>query len=307
MPYYYIFRVAVLFLFFPYLSTSPSTHTYFLLVMNNDIPPTLNHRRVTLELTERLCSQKHFRDGINDLLKFSHSEDSEFQRYGRKIIALTEVARSTLTRVGVKLYLFVVCSQTFLPLKSAYFKMLILIRRRKHAFPLELDDRINRLLLPLYTRLVICYGGVDTRAQLGINELLVAPNAPAARKRTYLPTTTVSSVPEPNAAEIMPPPDAFAKKRARINLLGEFIKQQSTRESHTQKHLVPKQYPAGDQGDYGANPLVPKEYPATDIKPGNNEGPSRPRGVFTRTNARYFGIFCTGKQQVTFARTVCID
>ncbi|KAG1773346.1 hypothetical protein EV702DRAFT_1130332 [Suillus placidus] len=108
--------------------------------MNNDIPPTLDRRRA-LELTERLCSQKHFRDGINDLLKFSHSEDSEFQRYGRKIIALTEVARSTLTRVGVKLHLFIVCSQTFLPLKSAYFKMLILIRRRKHAFPSELGGK----------------------------------------------------------------------------------------------------------------------------------------------------------------------
>jgi len=68
--------------------TSPSTHTYFLLVMDNDIPPTLDCRRVTLELTERLCSQQHVRDGINDLLKFSHSEDSEFQRYGRKVLFL---------------------------------------------------------------------------------------------------------------------------------------------------------------------------------------------------------------------------
>ncbi|KAG1816708.1 uncharacterized protein BJ212DRAFT_1352698 [Suillus subaureus] len=275
--------------------------------MNNDITPTLDCRRVTMELTERLCSQKHVRDGINDLLKFSRSEDSEFRRYGRKIIALTEVARSTLTRVGVKLYLFVVCPQTLLPLKSAYFKMLILIRRRKHAFPLELDERINRLLLPLYTHLVIYYGGVDTRAQLGIKELLVAPNAPAAGKRTCLPATAISSVSKPDAAEVMPPPDAFAKKRARVNRLGEFIKQQSTKESHARKHLVPKQYPTGDPGDNGAKPVVSKEYPAVDIKPDDNEGPSLPRRVFTRTNIKYFGIFCTGKQPVASARTVCID
>ncbi|KAG2117111.1 uncharacterized protein F5147DRAFT_671226 [Suillus discolor] len=256
--------------------------------MNNDIPPTLHRRRVTLELTERLCSQKHVQDGINDLLKFSHLRDSEFQCYGRKIIALTEVARSTLTRMGVKLYLFITCSQTLLPLKSAYFKMLILIRHHKHAFPLELDDRINRLLLPLYTHLAIRYGGVDTaRTQLGIKELLVAPNAPAAGKMTCPPAATILSVPKPNTAEAMPPPDSFVKKRARINRLGEFIKQQSTRESHARKHLVPKQYPAGD--------------------PGDNEEPSCPRRVFTRTNAQYFGIFCTGKQPVASARTVCID
>ncbi|KAG2111082.1 hypothetical protein BD769DRAFT_74781 [Suillus cothurnatus] len=283
--------------------TSPSTHTYFLLVMDNDIPPTLDCRRVTLELTERLCSEQHVRDGINDLLKFSHSEDSEFQRHGRKIIALTEVARSTLTRVGVKLYLFIVCSQNLLPLKSAYFKMLILIRRRKYAFPLELDGRINRLLLPLHTHLVIYYGGVDTRAQLGIKELLVAP---AAGKRTCL-SAAVSSVPKPDAAEVMPPPDAFTKKRVRINRLGEFIKQQSTKESHARKHLMPKQYSAGDLGDNGENPLVSKEHPVADIKPGDNGGSSRSRRVFTRINTKCFGIFCTGKRPVASASTVCID
>ncbi|KAG1893996.1 uncharacterized protein F5891DRAFT_737666 [Suillus fuscotomentosus] len=276
--------------------------------MNNVIPPTLHRRRVTLELTERLCSQKRVQDGINDLLKFSHSQDSEFQRYGRKIIALTEVARSTLTRMGVKLYLFITCSQTLLPLKSAYFKMLILIRHRKYAFPLELDDRVNRLLLPLYTHLAIRYGGVDTaRTQLGIKELLVAPNAPAAGKMTCPPAAAILSVTKPNVAEAMPPPDSIAKKRARINRLGEFIKQQPTRESHARKHLVPKQYPAGDPGDNWARPLVPKEYPAANIQSGDNEEPSRSRRVFTRTNAQYFGIFCTGKRPVASARTVCID
>ncbi|KAG2078474.1 hypothetical protein BDR04DRAFT_1086810 [Suillus decipiens] len=295
--------------------------------MNNDIPPSLDHPKVTLELTDRLCSQKHVRDGINDLLKFSHSEDSEFQRYGRKvlskslllilfysqlmvsvkIIALTEVARNTLTRVGVKLYLFVVCSQTLLPLKSAYFKMLILIRRRKHAFPSELNDRINRLLLPLYTHLVICCGGVDTRTQLGIKELLVASNVPAAGKKPCPPVSAISSVPKPSAAEVMPPPDAFAKKRARINRLGEFIRQQPARESHARKNLVPKQCPTSGPGDNEGKDSMPKEYSAVEIKLGDNWGPSRPRRVFTRTNAKNFGIFCTGKRPVNFARTVCID
>ncbi|KAG2130376.1 hypothetical protein DEU56DRAFT_468306 [Suillus clintonianus] len=308
------YSVLAVFLLFTHLSISPFTHTYSLLIMNNDIPPALGRRRVTLELTERLCSQKHFLDGINDLLKFGHSQDSELQRHGRKIIALTEVARSTLTRVGVKLYLFVICSQTFLPLKSAYFKMLVFIRSRKHAFPSELDDRINRLLHPLRTHLVIRCGGVDTRVQLGIDELLVSPTAPAVGKGTCLPAAS--------AANVMPPPDAFMNKRERINRFGEFIKQQSTGGSHARKHLVPRQYPAGavdssdseeerlvaaqypvgDPGYNRANPPVPKQYLAADVIPGD-EGPSRPRRVFARTNTQNFGIFCTGKRPVSSAKT----
>ncbi|KAG1873476.1 hypothetical protein C8R48DRAFT_818288 [Suillus tomentosus] len=272
--------------------------------MNNDIPPTLHRRRVTLELTERLCSQKRVQDGINDLLKFSHSQDSEFQRYGRKVLSFLLIPFYSQLMVSLKI---IALTETLLPLKSAYFKMLILIRHRKYAFPLELDDRINRLLLPLYTHLAIRYGGVDTaRTQLGIKELLVAPNAPAAGKMTCPPAAAILSVPKPNAAEAMPPPDSFAKKRARINRLGEFIKQQPARESHARKHLVPKQYPAGDPGDNWARPLA-KEYPAANIRSGDNEEPSRPRRVFTRTNAQYFGIFCTGKRPVASARTVCID
>ncbi|KAG2041016.1 hypothetical protein BDR03DRAFT_1007773 [Suillus americanus] len=59
--------------------------------MNNVIPPALDSRKVTRELTTRLCSKDHLLHGINEIMKFEHSEDYELQHYGRKIISLIEV------------------------------------------------------------------------------------------------------------------------------------------------------------------------------------------------------------------------
>lgn len=56
--------------------------------MNSIIPPALDSRRVTLELTTRLCSKDHLLHGIDDIMKFEHSEDFELQRYGRKVLSL---------------------------------------------------------------------------------------------------------------------------------------------------------------------------------------------------------------------------
>ncbi|KAG1751707.1 hypothetical protein EDB19DRAFT_1824625 [Suillus lakei] len=248
--------------------------------MNNVIPPALDSRRVTRELTTRLGSQDHLLHGINDILKFEQSKDCELQRFGRKIIALTEVARSTLKRLKVELYLFVACSQAFLPLKSAYFKLLLFIERRKHAFASDLHKRISRLLDPLYTRFVICCEGVDPRAQLGIEGLPAPPNIPAAWNSTIQPAAPVLSAQKIDAtSDIMQPPDAFARKRKRNSRLGEFIKEQAAKKSRTRgrsmlkeylagnsggKRLVPQQYAAGNPG---GKRLVPQQYAA-----GNPEG-----------------------------------
>jgi hypothetical protein len=56
--------------------------------MNIIIPPALHSRRVTLELTTRLCSKDHLLQGINDIMKFEHSEDCKLQCYGRKVLSL---------------------------------------------------------------------------------------------------------------------------------------------------------------------------------------------------------------------------
>ncbi|KAG2338819.1 hypothetical protein BDR05DRAFT_1003901 [Suillus weaverae] len=90
----------------------------------------------------------------------------------------------TLKREGVALYLFVLCPEELLPYKSAYFKLLVSIRRRRPAFPADLRDRIASLLSVLESNFVIRCGGVDTRAQLGIEELLVPKNPLVAGKTT---------------------------------------------------------------------------------------------------------------------------
>lgn len=98
------------------------------------------------------------------------------------------MARTTLNRVGVKLHLFTSCPPKFQPYKSAYFKILVLIvRQNQYLFPTELQGsivdhvilfififslgRVDRLLLPLTTQLVI-WRNHDPFAQLGIADLM---------------------------------------------------------------------------------------------------------------------------------------
>ncbi|KAG2743128.1 hypothetical protein P692DRAFT_20747202 [Suillus brevipes Sb2] len=234
--------------------------------MNSIIPPALDSRRVTLELTTRLCSKDHLLHGIDDIMKFEHSEDCELQRYGRKIISLTEVARSTLKRLKVELYLFVACSEDLLPFKSAYFKLLLFIERRKHAFGSDLNDRISHLLDPLYTRFVICCGGVDPRAQLGIEGLPAPPEIPAAWKSTIqpvVPATAVSSAQQDAASDIMLPPDAFERRKKRLAQLGNFIKDQSARKLRLARL---RRLMKANAANPGGKRLVPQQF-ATDIRP----------------------------------------
>jgi hypothetical protein len=56
--------------------------------MNDVTPPALNSRKVTRELTTRLCSKDHVLHGINEIMKFENSEDCELQHHGRKVLSL---------------------------------------------------------------------------------------------------------------------------------------------------------------------------------------------------------------------------
>ncbi|KAG1893950.1 uncharacterized protein F5891DRAFT_1195754 [Suillus fuscotomentosus] len=228
------------------------------------IPPALDSRRVTLELTTHLCSQDHLLHGIDEIMKFEHSEDAELQRHGRKIISLAEVARSTLRRLNVGLYLFIACSEALLPFKSAYFKLLLFIERRKHAFGTDLNERISRLLDPLYTRFVVCGAGVDPRDQLGIEGLPPPPDIPAAWKIPIQPEVPATKVPSAQqqdvASDTMLPPDAFEKKMKRLARLGEFIKDQAAKKflaRRARKQLMQKARLTGNPGE---KRLVPKQY-----------------------------------------------
>ncbi|KAG1908937.1 uncharacterized protein F5891DRAFT_1206744 [Suillus fuscotomentosus] len=215
--------------------------------MNNNIPA-LDCPAVINDLADRLGSLSRFLDGINDLMKFSSLGDHKLQHYGRKvlpsqfnhllqstdnyfpvqIIALTEGARMILRREGVALYLFVLCSEELLPYKSAYFRFLLWIRRRRPAFPADIGDRITSLLSVLKSNFTIQFGRVDTRAQLGIEELLV-PNDALPAWETAIQTAAHAAIAlSPRklyaASDIMLPPDALAKKKRRIQELARYVK-----------------------------------------------------------------------------------
>ncbi|KAG2125735.1 hypothetical protein DEU56DRAFT_983143 [Suillus clintonianus] len=284
--------------------------------MENIIPPALDSRRVVFKLVDQLSSSSkdQFLHGINDILKFDQSDDSVILRYGRKIIALAEVARGTLRRLGAEPYLFVVCSQALVPYKSAYFKLLLFIQRRKGAF--THDDRITRLLSSLRTTMVVCGGEVDPRAQLGLRGLPPPPKIPAAWTTDSKPEALVvlsaaQQTNETSIYDIMPPPDAFARKKQKLERLGGFIKEQAALKKAqslrrrllkqragnpgAQLTQMPKQYPAGNPAEQQArmpkqypagNPAeqqarMPKQYPAG--KPSDNREPSRPPRVLVRT------------------------
>ncbi|KAG1814282.1 uncharacterized protein BJ212DRAFT_361899 [Suillus subaureus] len=243
--------------------------------MNADIPA-FDCREVVEDLADRLGSLGLFLDGINDLMKFSNLEDYELQRYSRKVIALTEGARMTLKREGVVLYLFVLCPEELLPYKSAYFKLLVSIRRRRRAFPADIGDRIASLLFVLESNFVIRCGGVDTRAQLGIEELLVPKNPLAACESTAqiaAHTTAVSSARTSYAtSDVMLPPDTWAKKKHRIHQLAKYVKSEAANTYY---------------------PPAPHQY-----LPSDNWEPPRLRRPFVRTKAQRFEVGTRGQSSL---------
>ncbi|KAG2746453.1 hypothetical protein P692DRAFT_20876159 [Suillus brevipes Sb2] len=184
----------------------------------------LDCQEVVNDLVHRLGSLSLFLDGINDLMKFSNLEDHELQRYSRKIIALTEGARMTLRREGIALYLFVLCSEEHLQYKSAYYKLLICIKRRRPAFSADIGDRIASLLFALESNFVIRFGGVDTRAQLGIEELLVPKNPLSACKSITQTAAHVLSAQESHAvSDIMLPPATWGNKWQKTHRFKLFV------------------------------------------------------------------------------------
>ncbi|KAG2113887.1 uncharacterized protein F5147DRAFT_834844 [Suillus discolor] len=127
-------------------------------------------------LAKRLTTLDYFLYATNEAMKFDQLEDCDLQPYGEKIITLTEVARRTL-RQRMDVSLIMLCSKEHVPYKAAYFKLLVWIRRRRSAFPTNIDDRINSLLEDINHRIVLRTRGIDPRVQLGIEELLIVETA----------------------------------------------------------------------------------------------------------------------------------
>lgn len=139
--------------------------------MPNNVP-NLYRWGVFTPLANRLGSLDRMLGALDELMKFSDAEDRQIQRYGRKIISLTEITYATLSReVGVSLIML--CDRKHVPHKSAYYKLLLWIKCRRSAFPAFLEDRISELLARLECKVVLRTRGIDPRTQLGIEELIV--------------------------------------------------------------------------------------------------------------------------------------
>ncbi|KAG1812505.1 uncharacterized protein BJ212DRAFT_1301494 [Suillus subaureus] len=92
--------------------------------------------------------------------------------------------------------LLTICSEEHVSYKAAYFKMLLLIRQRRSSFPVYIDNRVGALLAYTIERdMVLRAEGIDPRARLGIEELLVARRGPV---KTAAPVSAVSSARGPS-------------------------------------------------------------------------------------------------------------
>ncbi|KAH7911260.1 hypothetical protein BJ138DRAFT_944968 [Hygrophoropsis aurantiaca] len=246
-------------------------------------------QKISVDIARQLYSLRCFLSAIETLLNCDTLTSAEFRRHGRKIIALTEIARTTLTRAGLKLHLFTSCSSSLLPFKSVYFKLLLVLQRHRHEFSPELRARVGRLILPLSTQLVIqCRN--DPFTQLGIERSLITISAETPPVSSQSPTAPLLSLQSSSAASrqfnapalIMPPPDAFPAPSA--------PREDRGRSNHRKKSIY-------SIAATKSRPLH-RQYPARDFQASDPSGTSgnNPGRIFSRTSRRIFGIFCTGKQ-----------
>ncbi|KAH0834184.1 hypothetical protein J3R83DRAFT_11496 [Lanmaoa asiatica] len=245
------------------------------------LPTPMSAQKFAIDIAYRLSSLRNFLEASEDLCRYSERlTDADIQHHGRK------VARTTLNRAGVKLHLFTSCPPKFQPYKSAYFKILVLIiRQNQDQFPTELQGRVDRLLLPLTTQLVI-WRNHDPYAQLGIADLMKNLNSrsrPQRNPQLERPSSIAVPLRVPpwplnNIAASMPPPDAFPPKvtedkqgkRSSLDLV--------VRRSRP----VHKQHP-------------PRPELETQPSPAEDDESTAPR-PFPRAR-RHFGIFCTGNKR----------
>ncbi|KAG8215396.1 hypothetical protein J3R82DRAFT_8997 [Butyriboletus roseoflavus] len=245
------------------------------------LPTPMPAQKFAIDTAYRLSSLRNFLEASEDLRRYNERlTDADIQRHGRK------VARTTLNRAGVKLHLFTSCPLKFQPYKSAYFKMLVLIiRQNQDQFSTELQGRVDRLLLPLTTQLVI-WRNHDPYAQLGIADLMKNLNSrsrPQRQPQLEQPSSAAVPLRVPpwslnNIAASMPPPDAFPPKvtedkRAKRSLLDLVVRR---------SRPVHKQHPSRPE----LETLPPRD---------DDDEPIAAR-LLPRTR-RHFGIFCTGNKR----------
>ncbi|KZV70538.1 hypothetical protein PENSPDRAFT_651419 [Peniophora sp. CONT] len=203
--------------------------------------------------------------------------DTFNERQARKIITLIEIARSTLTRAGLKLHSFASCPPALTSHKEAYFSLLEALKyRRQHIDDNTLKERAARLLLPLSSGLVIRRRStsVTSDGRTPPPDETGSDAEPQGLRRTAAPPRRLPPAPPlampppsalPSAKDATPPePQASAQQPLwRVERLAR------TRSRPSQKHIPPPEIVSGDD---------------------------QPPVIYTvqRVQPRKFGIFCSG-------------
>ncbi|VDC04841.1 unnamed protein product [Peniophora sp. CBMAI 1063] len=209
------------------------------------------------DLGSRLSFMNTCHDASVELLEIIHdSSDVSFERQARKIITLIEIARSTLTRGGLKLHSFASCPPALTFHKQAYFMLLEALRDRRHLIDDNtLKERAARLLLPLSSGLVIRRRSmsVTSDGRTPPPDEIGSDAESQTLRRTAAPARRLP--PAPPLA--MPPPAALPSKDASSPAsyeppaggeppLWRVERLARTRSRPSQKHLPPAEGVPGD-------------------------------------------------------------
>ncbi|KAI0790965.1 hypothetical protein C8Q75DRAFT_758724 [Abortiporus biennis] len=246
-----------------------------------------SHRVVNLqtgavELAHQFSSLQQFRLAAAELLTCETLSSTEIDRHSRKIITLLEIAQSTLTKLGCKLYSFARCSEDLVPYKASYFELLRMLKRIKHNFVVEdptFQDRINRLLLPLSTYLRTpateemeyaspASGSSSPRIQSHSSPRL---NASSTQSHTM---THLSTGVEPAAS--MPPPD--------------MVRTATSTHRHNRRVSNAPPLDGRQRGRPPSRPIIQPETPLSD-----EEEDVEPLPIVIRRPRARLGILCTKK------------
>ncbi|KAF4586301.1 hypothetical protein AB1N83_003737 [Pleurotus pulmonarius] len=170
-------------------------------------------------LAADLGSLKSFLEASQTLLSIIQTlTASEIQRDSKKIIALTEVARSTLRAAGIQLYSFSSCSPSRAPFKNTYFDLLRELSSHRYLLTDDssLKARLNKLLLPLSGDFIIERNIVSAKRRCSVGSMatghsfVMPPRLAYKGKYSAVEENAVDS-----SSNLMPPPDAFPPSRLR--------------------------------------------------------------------------------------------
>ncbi|KAF8889090.1 hypothetical protein BD779DRAFT_1521898 [Infundibulicybe gibba] len=223
-----------------------------------------------MKIALKLSYLEHFPEAAKELLKYRTLSSSEFKRHSRKIVALIEIARATLTKAGMHPYRFNICTPTYLPHKMLYLDLLEFLVDHQGNIDAAVQARVRRLLLPLSAS-----GFVVQKQQtpFPVEHPVYVSHGLRHPKDSSVGTSHpfLSLTPTPEQSSVMLPPDAFHWKTHRTGYLSKSL--------------------------YAAMRIKPKPF----CRPvheglGQEEGDPDPETkILLRPLPRRFGIFCTGK------------